>query len=65
MHVAGGIHADGADADALRVEGGALDLRDTQVSANTGVAIRMTGEARGPLSGVHARGARGDVVVER
>jgi len=65
MSVAGGIHADGTDADALRVEGGALGLRDTQVSANTGVAIRVTGESRLHLSGVHARGARGDVVVER
>jgi hypothetical protein len=65
MYVAGGIHADGADADALHVQGGTLGLRDTQVSANTGVAIRVAGEARLHLSGVNARGARGDVVVER
>jgi hypothetical protein len=65
MYVAGGIHADGADADALRVEGGTLGLRDTRVSADTGVAVRVTGEARLHLSGVQARGSRGDVVVER
>ena len=65
MHVTGGIHAAGADADALSVEGGTLDLRDTQVSASGGAAIRLTANAGIQLNGVHANGARGDVVVER
>jgi hypothetical protein len=29
MYVAGGIHADGADAEALHIEGGTLGLRHT------------------------------------
>jgi hypothetical protein len=65
MQVAGGIHAAGADADALRVEGGTLGLRDTEVSASGGAAIRLTANAAIQLSGVHAHGARSDIVVER
>lgn len=65
MHVAGGIHAAGEGADALRIEDGNLGMRDTEVSASGGVAIRLTAAAGVQLSGVHARGARGDVVVQR
>jgi hypothetical protein len=65
MHVAGGIHATGADADALGVVGGTLSLRDTQVSASGGAAIRLSANAGIQLSGVHAHGAHGDVVVQR
>ena len=64
MHVAGGIHAAGADADALRLEGGRLTLRDTEVSASGGTAIRLTANACVELSGVQAHGAFGDVVVQ-
>ncbi len=65
MHVVGGIHAGGADADALHLEGGTLGLRDTEVSASAGAAIRLTANAGIQLSGVHAHGAHGDVVVQR
>jgi hypothetical protein len=65
MHVARGIHAAGADADGVRVEGGMLRLRDTEVTASGGAAIRLTANAGIELSGVHAQGARGDVVVQR
>jgi hypothetical protein len=33
MQVAGGIQATGPDADALRLPGGALRLRDTEITA--------------------------------
>jgi len=65
MHVAGGIYAGGAGADALRLEGGTLSLHDTEVSASGGAAIRLTANAGIQLSGVHAKGAHGDVVVQR
>jgi hypothetical protein len=65
MQVAGGIHAAGADADALRLEGGTLHLSDTKVTASNGAAIRLTANAAIQLSGVHANGANADVVVER
>ena len=65
MQVAGGIHATGADADALRLEGGTLRLRDTEVTSSKGAAIRLTANAGIQLSGVHANGANADVVVER
>jgi hypothetical protein len=65
MQVAGGIHAAGADADALRLEGGTLRLRDTEVTSSKGAAIRLTANAGIQLSGVHANGANADVVVER
>lgn len=65
MHVAGGIHAGGADADGLRLDGGTLRLFDTEVSASGGAAIRLTANAGIQLSGVHAHGAHGDVVVQR
>ena len=65
MQVAGGIHAAGADADALRLEGGTLRLRDTEVTSSKGAAIRLTANAGIQLSGVNANGANADVVVER
>jgi len=65
MHVAGGIHAAGEGADALHLEGGTLGLRDTNVRASAGAAITVTANAGIRLSGVHARGAHGDVVVQR
>jgi hypothetical protein len=65
MHVVGGIHAAGAGADALRLDGGMLGLRDTEVSASGGAAIRLTANAGIQLSGVHAHGAHGDVLVQR
>ncbi len=65
MQVAGGISASGADTDALLLEGGTLGLRDTEVTASDGVAIRLTDDAAIQLSGVQAHGTHGDVVVER
>ena len=62
MSVRDGIRATGAGADAVTVEGGALDLSDTAVQADDGVAIRVHGRLH--LRDVTARGARGDVVVQ-
>jgi hypothetical protein len=65
LRVAGGIHARGRDADALHVDGGSVDVRGTEVTAADGVAIRLSAGGGIKLRGVDARGARGDVVVER
>jgi hypothetical protein len=65
MRVGGGIRAAGAGADAVRVEGGTLGLRDTEVTANEAAAIRLTANAGIRLSRVQARGKHDDVVVER
>lgn len=62
MSVRGGIRATGAGADAVTVEGGALDLQETAVQADDGVAVRVRGTLH--LRDVTARGARGDVVVQ-
>jgi hypothetical protein len=64
MRVAGGIAASGEAADALRVSG-ELTLRDTEVRADRGVAIRATSTSSVELHNVRATGAHGDVVVER
>lgn len=64
MHSAGGVHATGSAADAIIVDG-SLGLRDTDVSAADGVAVRV-GPAGGlELRQVAARGTRGDVVVQQ
>jgi len=64
MTVGGGIHAGGTGSDAIHVDGGRLELRDTEVTAADGAAIRLTRSTPGELRGVTARGTRGDVVVE-
>ena len=64
MRVAGGIASSGEAADALRVSGD-LTLRDTEVRAYRGVAVRATSTSSVELHNVRAAGAYGDVVVER
>jgi hypothetical protein len=64
MRVAGGIASSGEAADALRVSGD-LTLRDTEVRADRGVAVRATSTSSVELHNVRAAGAYGDVVVER
>lgn len=64
MRVTGGIRAAGVGADAVHVLGGTIRLTDTDVHAQDGVAVRVSGgEAR--LDQVRAHGRAGDVVVER
>jgi hypothetical protein len=41
MRVSGGIEAHGDGADALRVDGGRLDLFETKISSRAGIAIRI------------------------
>jgi hypothetical protein len=65
MRVGGGIHARGAGSDALRVDGGAVALHDTDVTATDGAAIRLAHAAGIELRNVQARGNRGDVVVDQ
>jgi hypothetical protein len=65
MRVRGGIHARGAGSDALRVDGGAVALHDTDLTAPDGAAIRLANVAGIELRNVHARGNDGDVVVEQ
>ncbi|GAA4707398.1 hypothetical protein Prum_078370 [Phytohabitans rumicis] len=63
MRVAGGIRSAGVAADAVFVGGGTLVLRDTEVRAADGTAVRVTGGGGAELRNVHASGGRGDVVV--
>jgi hypothetical protein len=66
MHVAGGVHARGAGSDGMYVgDEGALRLRDTIVTADDGVAIRLAPVTATELHGVSAFGSRGDVVTDR
>ena len=65
MRVAGGIHARGKGADALRVDGGTIALHETEVNASDGAAIRLTPSSGIELRNVQALGSHGDVVVEQ
>jgi hypothetical protein len=65
MRVGGGIHAEGSGSDALHVDGGTLGLRDTDVVATDGAAIRLTGATISELRGVKAHGPAGDFVVDQ
>lgn len=64
MRAGGGIHATGTAADAI-VVGGSLGLRDTDVSAADGVAVRVGSAGGLELRNVEPRGTRGDIVVEQ
>ncbi len=65
MRVGGGIHARGAGSDALYVDaGGRLGLRETEVTAEDGAAIRLARRTGAELHDVWAHGSRGDVVVD-
>jgi hypothetical protein len=65
MNAAGGIHARGTGSDALHIDGGALGLHDTEVTAADGAAIRLTGATLTELRGVTANGTHGDVVIDQ
>jgi hypothetical protein len=56
--------ATGSGSDALRVEGGTLRLRDTEVRSADGAAVRLAKGAKADLREVRASGASGDVVDE-
>ncbi len=57
VEVGGALDSTGADVAAVEVRG--------EVSASGGAAIRLTANAGIQLSGVHAHGAHGDVLVQR
>jgi hypothetical protein len=64
MTVRGGIHAHGAGADAIHVDGGSLGLYDTDVTSAGGAGVRLTRPTRFERQRVTARGAEGDVVMD-
>jgi hypothetical protein len=66
MHVAGGIHANGPRSDALHVGAdGVIELRDTKVTAQDGVAVRLARDSSADLRDVTVNGARGDIITGR
>ncbi len=64
LRINGGVTASGKGADSIVVEGGTVALTNLEVTARSGVAIRLRGANVTAMLGVSAQGAAGDVVVE-